>query len=93
MLGKCANPICLTPFRKLGTGRLFAFESRMNAKSDGVTPNSGASKKGPVFVWLCESCSLTFTLELDTEDKLTLQRIPTGARITIFDHRPLRPMG
>ena len=89
MLGKCANPACLALFRKLGNGKLFAFESLMNAKSAEDTPNSGSAKpsRTPAFFWLCETCSLSFTLGLDGAGQLTMQRIPDGARVTIFDRR------
>lgn len=74
MLGKCANPACLASFRKLGSGKLFAFESLMNVKSVEITPNSGSAKTGrtPMFFWLCETCSLTITLGLDGVGQLTM---------------------
>jgi hypothetical protein len=83
MLGKCANPTCAAPFRKLGSGRLFAFESVAIAQS----VNSGS--RTPVFFWLCEYCCLSLTLRLDSTGQLTLQRVPDGARITISNGRPL----
>jgi hypothetical protein len=95
MLGKCANPVCLASFRKLGTGKLFAFEVGMNARTAEITSNPGSTKTGqtPVFFWLCEACSLTFTLRLDEAGQLALRRIRDGARVPIFDRRPLDPAG
>jgi hypothetical protein len=95
MLGKCANPICPASFRKLGSGKLFAFELAMNARADDITLDGSIAKvaRGPVFFWLCEACSLTFTLGLDAAGQLTLQRIPDGARVTIFNGRPLNHVG
>jgi hypothetical protein len=95
MLGKCANPICHASFRKLGSGKLFAFELMMDARSADFTSDASITKtaRGPVFFWLCETCSLTFTLGLDVAGQLTLQRIPDGARITIFNGRPLNDLG
>jgi hypothetical protein len=87
MLGKCANPACVAPFRKLGKGKLFAFESATIAKSVDSGPSDSTATRNPVFFWLCECCSLSFTLELDTAGQLTLQRIPDGARVTIFATR------
>ena len=92
MLGKCANPVCAAPFRKLGDGKLFAFESAAVAPSDGP----GSSRKGtqsPVFFWLCKCCSLSFTVELDVAGQLTLLRVPDGVRVTIFGGRPLDQAG
>lgn len=95
MLGKCANPICHTLFRKLGNGELFAFESLTGDKSANITSNTSDAKmgRGPVFFWLCETCSLTFTLGLDAEGRLTLQTFADGARGTIFGGWPLNQPG
>jgi hypothetical protein len=95
MLGKCANPVCPASFRKLGTGKLFAFEAVMAATSAETTSNSGSTKttQTPVFFWLCEACSLTFTVGLDTAGQLTLHRIRDGARVPIFDRHPLDRAG
>jgi hypothetical protein len=86
MLGKCANPTCTAPFRKLGTGKLFAFESVAIAKSV-ASGSSCAMNRTPVFFWLCEYCTLRFTLTLDSTGQLTLQRVPDGVQCTIFDSR------
>lgn len=91
MLGKCANPACAAPFRKLGNGKLFAFESLTMAKSSGAI--SGGRGRGPAFFWLCECCSLSFTLRLDGAGQLTLQRVPDGVRVTIFESWPLDQAG
>jgi hypothetical protein len=74
MLRKCANPVCRASFRKLGSGKLFAFESVMTTKSAQVTSNPERTKTGrpPVFFWLCEICSVTFTLGLDGAGQLML---------------------
>lgn len=95
MLGKCANPVCHASFRKLGSGRLFAFEAVMSAKSADITSERSGFKMGrsPVCFWLCGSCILTFTLALDAAGQLTLQRIRDGARVTIVDGRPLDQAG
>jgi hypothetical protein len=95
MLGKCANPICPASFRKLGSGKLFAFELVMNASTADFTSDASITKtaRGPVFFWLCETCSLSFTLQLDAASQLTLQRTPSGARVTIFNGRPLNDLG
>jgi len=77
MLGKCANPTCTVPFRKLGSGRLFAFESVAIAKSVD-SGSSSAMGRSPVFFWLCQYCSLSFTLRLDSTGQLTLQRVSDG---------------
>jgi hypothetical protein len=86
MLGKCANPTCATPFRKLGNGKLYAFESLANARCAG---SRRSISRTPVFYWLCECCSLSFTLRIDCDGRLTMQRIPNGVRVTIFDGHPM----
>jgi len=95
MLGKCANPVCLASFRKLGTGKLFAFEVGMNARSAEISPNPESTKTGrtPVFFWLCETCSLTFTLGFNVAGQLTLHKIRDGVRVPISDRRLLDQAG
>ena len=87
MLDKCANPVCRTSFRKLGSGKLFAFESVTSAKAADTRSGTNRLKeaRSPVFYWLCEKCSLTFTLALDAERQLTLHEFPVecDSRISI----------
>ena len=86
MLGKCANPVCRAVFRKLGSGKLFTFELIVTAKS--VADESNAQKiRGPVFFWLCKSCSLIFTLALDNSGQLMLSRISDGAGAADCSHQ------
>jgi hypothetical protein len=87
MLGKCANPVCPAPFRKLGSGKLFAFESVTSAKSADITSDTTNIKtsRSPVLFWLCGSCSLTFTVGLDAAGQWTLQRFYDAGRVTISD--------
>jgi hypothetical protein len=91
MLDKCANPACTVPFRKLGSGRLFAFESVTIVRSQ--DPDSrGAIGRVPMFFWLCEYCTRSFTLKCDSAGELTLHQIPDGVRVEILegcalDHR------
>lgn len=92
MLGKCANPKCAVPFRKLGNGKLFAFESLGLIRSVG-SRSSRAMRRSPVFFWLCECCSLSFTLQLDSSGGLTMHRVPDGVQVTIFDGSPLGQTG
>ena len=86
MLGKCANPICAASFRKLGTGKLFAFESVTSARSTDISVVSDAKTgRTPMFFWLCEDCSLNFTLGLDAAGQLTLQSVLDGGPVTNLD--------
>ncbi|MGA8271113.1 MAG: hypothetical protein WB919_06095 [Candidatus Sulfotelmatobacter sp.] len=93
MLGKCANPMCRALFRKLGSGKLFAFESVTADKSPSIIPETSNAQMGrsPVFFWLCETCSLIFTLGLDADGRLTLQTFPDGG--TIFGGHALNQPG
>jgi hypothetical protein len=88
MLGKCANPMCAAIFRKLGHGKLFAFESIAMAKSIVPGSSSGMRNRRPEFFWLCECCSTNFTLLLDSAGDLIMRSISQGARDTLFDGVP-----
>lgn len=64
MLHKCANPACSVPFRSLHEGKLFlaeTFPTDLNAVFDG----SRRKLRHREHFWLCDACSLAFTLRFD----------------------------
>ena len=95
MLGKCANPVCHQLFRKLGNGKLFAFESVACVTSANLTSETSSTnpRRSPAFFWLCETCSVTLTLIVDSEGQLMLRTCTDNARVTIFTNRPLSRCG
>lgn len=79
MVGKCANPLCSVPFRRLGHGKLFRFEARSPSVSCRDLPDSirGAMpSNASVFFWLCDECSLTNTLSFDSTKGLIVRALP-----------------
>jgi hypothetical protein len=65
MLSKCANPTCSTTFRYLHEGRLYVIDPRKGLA--GHRPKC-SSKYGQLeFAWLCSSCSLYLTIQIDEE--------------------------
>jgi hypothetical protein len=65
MLSKCANPTCPTTFRYLHEGRLYVIAPRKTLT--GCKPRC-SSKSGQLeYAWLCSSCSLYLTIQIDEE--------------------------
>jgi len=65
MLSKCANPSCPTTFRYLHEGRLYVIASPETLARH--KPNC-SSKSGQLeYAWLCSSCSLYLTIQIDEE--------------------------
>lgn len=65
MLSKCANPTCSTTFRYLHEGRLYVIDRREALA--GHKPRC-SSKPGQLeYAWLCSSCSLYLTIQVDEE--------------------------
>ncbi len=65
MLSKCANPTCPTTFRYLHEGRLYVIASK---ETLGGHKPSRSSKSGQIeYAWLCSSCSLYLTIQIDEE--------------------------
>jgi len=65
MLSKCANPTCSTTFRYLHEGRLYVIDPR-----DGLARRKPrySNRSGQLeFAWLCSSCSLYLTIQIDEE--------------------------
>lgn len=81
MLHKCANPSCSVPFRSLREGKLFLAET---LPTDPHSNSDGSRRKlrRREHFWLCNSCSVHFTLRFDpTLGMLTVPRShPAGAR-------------
>lgn len=66
MLGRCANPACLEPFRRLDDGKLFRVES---------DPYRAAGEK-PEYFWLCRGCASEMTLSLDEDAGVKIRPFP-----------------
>jgi hypothetical protein len=65
MLSKCANPNCPTTFRYLHEGRLYVIAPRGVLA---VYKAKCSSKSGQLeYAWLCSSCSLYLTIQIDEE--------------------------
>jgi hypothetical protein len=66
MLQKCANPSCSAPFRSLREGKLFLAETLPHESAAPSAEHQPRVRRREHF-WLCEPCSVQFTLRLDTE--------------------------
>jgi len=64
MLHKCANPSCTVPFRSLREGKLFLAETFPSDLNDAYNGNRRKLRRREHF-WLCNACSLHFTLRFD----------------------------
>jgi len=65
MLSKCANPTCSTTFRYLREGRLYVIGPREALAGHRL---KCSSKSGQLeYAWLCSSCSLFLTIQVDKE--------------------------
>jgi len=66
VLHKCANPVCLNPFRKLSQGKLFLVETEALDPSD---PERSTWKGKPPrhieHYWLCDQCASVLTLSFE----------------------------
>jgi hypothetical protein len=64
MLSKCANPTCATTFRYLHEGKLYVIDMREPARHKPRCSNRSGQLE---YAWLCSSCSLYLTIQLDEE--------------------------
>jgi|HubBroStandDraft_4_1064222.scaffolds.fasta_scaffold371196_2 hypothetical protein len=65
MLSKCANPNCETTFRYFHEGRLYLIDPREALA--GYKPGCSSKSAQLEYVWLCSSCSLYLTIQIDQE--------------------------
>jgi hypothetical protein len=65
MLSKCASPACSTTFRYLHEGRLYVIDHR---ESLARSKPRCLSRSGQIeYAWLCSSCSLYLTIQIDDQ--------------------------
>jgi|SRR5579863_7813442 len=63
MLHKCANPACVTSFRKLSQGKLFLLETDPIEKPESKrVTRRGQRSHRMEYYWLCDLCADTLTL-------------------------------
>ena len=73
---KCANPACPTAFKWTAGGKFFRFRPEITAaKTTTPAPVSPAGIHGVRHYWLCERCSLAFTLVYDGEYGVVLKAL------------------
>ncbi len=75
MISKCANPACNTDFHYLRGGRLYRFDLRHPMPPQRDVPNAICAAKprhGSVFFWLCNQCSLQYTLHFSTDGRISV---------------------
>jgi len=65
MLSKCANPTCSTTFRYLHEGRLYVIDPREALARH--KPRCSTKSGQLEYAWLCSSCYLYLTIQIDEE--------------------------
>jgi hypothetical protein len=65
MLSKCANPSCLTLFRYLHEGKLYVIGPKEAVARQ--KPRCSAKSAQIEYAWLCSSCCLYLTIQIDEE--------------------------
>ncbi len=65
MLSKCANPTCRTLFRYLHEGKLYLIGPKEALARH--KPRCSAKSGQIEYAWLCSSCCLDLTIQIDEE--------------------------
>ncbi len=79
MLSRCVNPSCSNQFRYLHQGTIFVFKCDSNEATINTRLNFAGHVDYLQYVWLCDSCSQTFEVILDSQDRI---------RVSERDHVP-----
>lgn len=81
MLSKCANPACRTLFRYLHEGKLYVIGPK---EALARHKPRGSAKSGQIeYAWLCSSCCLHLTIQIDEQFETRVVRkfeLGPGAR-------------
>ena len=71
---KCANPVCPAAFHWTGGGKFFRFRPETVAASGNAPPDTSTDGSSIVrHYWLCERCSLVFSLVYEEECGVVLK--------------------
>lgn len=82
MISHCANRACAVPFHHLRGGRLYRFDLRAPSARCADVPNAICSSKpshATVFFWLCEQCSMKYSLRFNSHDGVALVALENPA--------------
>jgi len=82
MLSNCANSQCSKPFLRLREGKLFVLEMGQPKPSEPECPPFLPARQPHRRVeryWLCDQCSLVWTLIYDREQGIRLTPLPRPA--------------
>jgi hypothetical protein len=85
MLSKCANPNCRSTFRYLHEGKLYLFP--LKGALAGHRPKCLINSRQLEYAWLCSSCSLYLTIQIDQECGMRVVR-KLEAKNSIKIHTP-----
>ena len=83
MISHCSNPVCKVPFHYLRGGRLYRFDIRHPSAPCKDVPNAVCSLKPShpaVFFWLCQQCSLKFSVKFNLQGGLSLAPLVNAPR-------------
>jgi hypothetical protein len=81
VLHKCANPLCLNPFRKLSEGKLFLVETEaLDPSNPERSTWKGKAPRHIEHYWLCDQCASVLTLSFERGRGMITVPLPRAAR-------------
>ena len=90
MISYCANLDCRLPFHYLRGGRLYRFDIKHPTTPCSDVPNAICSLKpshATVFFWLCEQCSVKYSLKFNFHDGIRI--VPRTCRTENIGNAPV----
>ncbi len=73
MLSRCVNPSCCNQFRYLHQGTIFVFHCDSDEAIVTRRLNFAGLVDNLLYAWLCDSCSQTFEVALDLQDRIKVR--------------------
>ena len=89
MISHCANPECRLPFHYLRGGRLYRFDVRQPVEPCKDVPNAiceNSPSQASVYFWLCDDCSLKYTLQFSTRHGISVLPLQQPRRSAVVAH-------
>jgi hypothetical protein len=79
MVTKCANPLCGAPFRYFREGKLFLVDVSRQMTNASGEESAQRTKRNPEYFWLCEQCSSTMAIDVDSNGRVTVRSVSSAS--------------
>ena len=81
MLSKCANPACEAKFQYLHSGKVYVVRPHAHRHENSISTRLefAETTEGEYYVWLCETCSNSMTIQANGRGEVRVVPAPKAS--------------